>query len=90
MTSCRTALFSVLIMCSAMNTALADDAAPDASMAAALERTPMGASVLDRRDEAGGSDVRFLDAGGVPSLAPIVDTRTYFDYHHSARTRWTK
>jgi carboxypeptidase Q len=46
--------------------------------------TPMGATLLDRRDEAGGSDVRFLDAGGVPSLAPIVDTRTYFDYHHSA------
>src|ERR1700723_633913 len=35
--------------------------------------TPMGATLLDRRDEAGGSDVRFLDAGGVPSLAPIVD-----------------
>ena len=46
--------------------------------------TPMGATLLDHRDEAGGSDVRFLDAGGVPSLAPIVDTRTYFDYHHSA------
>jgi carboxypeptidase Q len=46
--------------------------------------TPMGASLLDRRDEAGGSDVKFLDSGGVPTLAPIVDTRTYFDYHHSA------
>ena len=33
---------------------------------------------------AGGSDVRYLDAGGVPTLAPVVDTRTYFDYHHSA------
>jgi carboxypeptidase Q len=46
--------------------------------------TPLGATILDRREEAGGSDVRFLDAGGVPTLAPIVDTRTYFDYHHSA------
>ncbi|HEX3397234.1 MAG TPA: M20/M25/M40 family metallo-hydrolase [Steroidobacteraceae bacterium] len=45
---------------------------------------PMGASLLDRREEAGGSDVRYLDAAGVPTLAPIVDTRTYFDYHHSA------
>jgi carboxypeptidase Q len=46
--------------------------------------SPMGASLLDRREEAGGSDVRYLDSGGVPTLAPIVDTRTYFDYHHSA------
>ena len=45
---------------------------------------PIGASILDRREEAGGSDVRYLDQAGVPSLAPIVDTRTYFDYHHSA------
>jgi Iap family predicted aminopeptidase len=45
---------------------------------------PMGASIFDRREEAGGSDVAYLDAAGVPTLAPIVDTRTYFDYHHSA------
>ncbi|HEY0748543.1 MAG TPA: M20/M25/M40 family metallo-hydrolase [Steroidobacteraceae bacterium] len=44
----------------------------------------LGAGVLDPRDEAGGSDVRFLDEAGVPTLAPIVDTRTYFDYHHTA------
>jgi len=46
--------------------------------------SPMGATILDRREEPGGSDVDFLDAAGVPTLAPIVDTRTYFDYHHSA------
>ncbi len=46
--------------------------------------TPMGATILDQREEPGGSDVGYLDAGGVPTLAPIVDTRTYFDYHHSA------
>jgi carboxypeptidase Q len=46
--------------------------------------SPMGATMLDRREEAGGSDIEYLDAGGVPTLAPIVDTRTYFDYHHSA------
>jgi carboxypeptidase Q len=45
---------------------------------------PLGATILDRRGGAGGSDVAYLDAGGVPTLAPIVDTRTYFDYHHSA------
>ena len=45
---------------------------------------PLGAGILERRGGAGGSDVQYLDAGGVPTLAPIVDTRTYFDYHHSA------
>jgi len=45
--------------------------------------TPMGAGILDHRGEAGGSDVQFMDALGVPTLSPIVDTRTYFDYHHS-------
>jgi carboxypeptidase Q len=44
---------------------------------------PMGAGILDHRGEAGGSDVEFMDALGVPTLSPIVDTRTYFDYHHS-------
>lgn len=45
---------------------------------------PMGATILDLREGPGGSDVEYLDAGGVPTLAPIVDSRTYFDYHHSA------
>ena len=45
---------------------------------------PMGASIFDKREEAAGSDVAYLDAAGVPTLAPLVDTRTYFDYHHSA------
>ena len=45
---------------------------------------PMGATLLDRGEEPGGADIEYLDAGGVPTLAPIVDTRTYFDYHHSA------
>jgi carboxypeptidase Q len=44
---------------------------------------PMGASILEHREGAGGSDIEFMDALGVPTLAPIVDTRTYFDYHHS-------
>jgi len=45
---------------------------------------PLGASVLEHRDGGTGSDVDFLDEGGVPTFAPLVDTRTYFDYHHSA------
>jgi carboxypeptidase Q len=44
---------------------------------------PLGATILEHRDGAGGSDLESMDALGVPTLAPIVDTRTYFDYHHS-------
>jgi carboxypeptidase Q len=49
-----------------------------------LALAPLGAGVLEHRDGGTGSDVDFLDEGGVPTLAPLVDTRTYFDYHHSA------
>jgi carboxypeptidase Q len=45
---------------------------------------PMDAGILDHRGEAAGSDVAYMDALGVPTLSPIVDTLTYFDYHHSA------
>jgi carboxypeptidase Q len=45
---------------------------------------PLGAGVLEHRDGPGGSDIELLDEARVPTLAPIVDTRTYFDYHHSA------
>jgi carboxypeptidase Q len=44
---------------------------------------PLGATVLEHRDAGAGSDVDPLDEGGVPTLSPIVDTRKYFDYHHS-------
>jgi carboxypeptidase Q len=44
---------------------------------------PLGASVLEHRDAGVGSDIDFLDEAGVPTLSPLVDTRTYFDYHHS-------
>jgi carboxypeptidase Q len=45
---------------------------------------PLGATHLEHRDRAAGSDIELLDTAGVPTLAPLVDTRTYFDYHHSA------
>jgi carboxypeptidase Q len=45
---------------------------------------PIGAGLLDHRDDGAGSDIDFLEEAGVPTLAPIVDTRTYFDYHHTA------
>jgi carboxypeptidase Q len=44
---------------------------------------PLGASVLEHRDSGAGSDIDYLDEAGVPTLSPMVDTRTYFDYHHS-------
>jgi hypothetical protein len=42
---------------------------------------PIGAT----RGEAGhgGADIAPLAAGGVPALGLMVDTRTYFDYHHT-------
>jgi carboxypeptidase Q len=51
-------------------------------MMAAL--APLGASVADFRNGGVGSDVEPLDAAGIPTFAPLVDSRTYFDYHHSA------
>jgi hypothetical protein len=32
----------------------------------------------------GGADVWPLDEAGVPTFSPLVDGRTYFDYHHTA------
>jgi Zn-dependent M28 family amino/carboxypeptidase len=42
-----------------------------------------GAGAL-RASEDVGSDIGYLTAAGVPSFSPIQDSRTYFDYHHSA------
>ena len=39
---------------------------------------------LTRMTEETGSDISPLTAGGVPGFAPIQDTRTYFNYHHTA------
>jgi carboxypeptidase Q len=49
-----------------------------------LAMVPLGATVLEHRDSGAGSDIDPLDEMGVPTLSPIVDTRKYFDYHHSA------
>jgi carboxypeptidase Q len=45
---------------------------------------PIGATVLERRDDELGSDIEPLQHVGVPGFAPLVDTRHYFDYHHTA------
>jgi carboxypeptidase Q len=44
---------------------------------------PIGATLLEHRDGGAGADIDPLDEAGVPTLSPIVDTRKYFDYHHS-------
>ncbi len=45
---------------------------------------PMGASLLELRDEPVGSDIAQLQNAGVAGFEPLVDTRHYFDYHHTA------
>lgn len=44
---------------------------------------PIGATLLEHREGGAGADVDPLDEAGVPTLSPIVDSRKYFDYHHS-------
>jgi carboxypeptidase Q len=44
----------------------------------------IGATALSRRDDELGSDIAPLQRAGVPGFAPLVDSRHYFDYHHTA------
>ena len=45
---------------------------------------PLGATVLQPQEGEVGSDIAPLQEAGVPGFAPMVDTRHYFDYHHTA------
>jgi carboxypeptidase Q len=45
---------------------------------------PLGATVLEPHEGEVGSDIGPLQAEGVPGFAPMVDTRHYFDFHHTA------
>ncbi len=45
---------------------------------------PIGATALERRDGEVGADIWPLQQAGVPGFAPLVDTREYFWYHHTA------
>jgi carboxypeptidase Q len=45
---------------------------------------PLSATVLQPHEGEVGSDIGPLQAAGVPGFAPMVDTRHYFDYHHTA------
>jgi Zn-dependent M28 family amino/carboxypeptidase len=44
----------------------------------------LGASVIRQSSTPEGADVSPLDLTGVPTIAPIQDSRTYFNYHHTA------
>jgi carboxypeptidase Q len=45
---------------------------------------PIGATLIMQRDGEVGADISPLQSAGVPGFAPLVDTRHYFDYHHTA------
>ena len=51
------------------------------SMAAVLQESGAGSLVLT---EHAGADIEPLEKAGVPSFAPIQDSRFYFNYHHTA------
>jgi Zn-dependent M28 family amino/carboxypeptidase len=43
-----------------------------------------GAGIVRQSQNSEGADISPLDAAGIPTLAPIQDDRTYFNYHHTA------
>ncbi len=51
--------------------------------------SPQGASQIDVKPQAS-SDISTLTAKGVPSFGPWYDTRTYFNYHHTAADTFDK
>jgi hypothetical protein len=56
-------------------------------LSAVLE--PIGAQTLDSAQETG-EDIGELTARGVPSFAPIQDSRFYFNYHHTPADTFDK
>jgi carboxypeptidase Q len=62
---------------------------PDAALAMLLQPvvaalTPIGATALESTSSEVGTDIGLLQEAGVAAFAPLVDSRHYFDYHHSA------
>ena len=51
---------------------------------------PIGAWVLRPVDGPPGEDISPLGSAGIPTFAPMVDARTYFDYHHTAADTFDK
>jgi Zn-dependent M28 family amino/carboxypeptidase len=49
-----------------------------------------GAGIIRFVTNAVGADISPLENAGVPGFAPLQDTRTYFDYHHTAADTFDK
>lgn len=65
-----------------MTSVVHDDVKSFDTLKAAL-RT-MGAPVIDRHERLGTGDLGMIEeAGGVPCFEPLLDVRTYFNYHHT-------
>jgi carboxypeptidase Q len=45
---------------------------------------PIGATVVAREEKELGAYIAQLQIAGVPGFAPLVDSRHYFDFHHTA------
>jgi hypothetical protein len=45
---------------------------------------PIGATAFVRSEHPVGSDIGSWQLGGVPGFQPLLDARSYFDYHHTA------
>jgi carboxypeptidase Q len=43
-----------------------------------------------RVDDSPGADLTAMNLAGVPAIAPLQDTRHYFDYHHTASDTFDK
>ncbi|VXB07962.1 M20/M25/M40 family metallo-hydrolase [Massilia sp. 9I] len=44
---------------------------------------PIGAGIFRREDALSTGDLSGLERAGVPSFAPLIDTSSYFNYHHT-------
>ncbi|UGQ48322.1 M20/M25/M40 family metallo-hydrolase [Massilia endophytica] len=51
---------------------------------------PIGAGSFTRRDVLGAGDLHAMEADGVPTFEPHVDTAAYFNYHHTAADTFDK
>ncbi len=50
---------------------------------------PIGAAMLERSEDTG-EDIASIVTKGVPGFAPAQDSRTYFNYHHTAADTFDK
>lgn len=51
---------------------------------------PIGAGIVELSEHSAGADIGPLDEKGVPTFAPLQDSRYYFNYHHTAADTFDK